>query len=39
MSRVIHFELAADDPQRAIAFYEKVFGSLLSRKLVSERET
>lgn len=26
MSRVIHFELAADDPQRAIAFYEKVFG-------------
>ena len=26
MSRVIHFELAADDPQRAIAFYETVFG-------------
>ena len=26
MSRVIHFELAADDPTRAIAFYENVFG-------------
>jgi uncharacterized protein len=26
MSRVIHFELAADDPERAIQFYEKVFG-------------
>ena len=26
MSRVIHFELPADDPDRAIAFYEKVFG-------------
>jgi hypothetical protein len=26
MSRVIHFELAADDPERAIAFYENVFG-------------
>lgn len=25
MSRVIHFELPADDPQRAIKFYEKVF--------------
>ena len=26
MSRVIHFELAADDPERAIQFYSKVFG-------------
>jgi predicted enzyme related to lactoylglutathione lyase len=26
MSRVIHFELPADDPQRAIKFYEDVFG-------------
>ncbi len=26
MPRVIHFEIPADDPQRAISFYEKVFG-------------
>ena len=26
MSRVIHFELPADDPERAIAFYEQAFG-------------
>ncbi len=26
MSRVIHFDLSADDPQRAVAFYEDVFG-------------
>jgi len=26
MSKVVHFELPADDPKRAIAFYEKVFG-------------
>ena len=26
MPRVIHFEIHADDPQRAIAFYEKLFG-------------
>jgi predicted enzyme related to lactoylglutathione lyase len=26
MARVVHFELAADDPERAIQFYEKVFG-------------
>ncbi|HEX9068488.1 MAG TPA: VOC family protein [Ktedonobacterales bacterium] len=25
-SRPVHFEIHADDPQRAIAFYEKVFG-------------
>lgn len=31
MSRVIHFELAADDPQRAIAFYETVFGWQISK--------
>lgn len=26
MSRVVHFEIPADDPERAIRFYEKVFG-------------
>lgn len=26
MPRVVHFELPADDPQRAIDFYSKVFG-------------
>jgi len=26
MPRVIHFEIPADDPQRAVAFYEKAFG-------------
>lgn len=26
MSRVIHFELPADNPERAVAFYTKVFG-------------
>ena len=26
MPRVVHFEISADDPERAIAFYEKVFG-------------
>ena len=26
MPRVIHFEIHAGDPQRAITFYEKVFG-------------
>jgi predicted enzyme related to lactoylglutathione lyase len=26
MSRVIHFDLVADDPDRAIAFYQEVFG-------------
>ena len=26
MPRVVHFEIGADDPQRAIAFYEKTFG-------------
>lgn len=26
MPRVIHFEVHADDPGRAIAFYEKLFG-------------
>jgi predicted enzyme related to lactoylglutathione lyase len=25
MSRIIHFEIPADDPERAIKFYEKVF--------------
>jgi predicted enzyme related to lactoylglutathione lyase len=26
MPRVVHFEIHADDPQRAIAFYSKLFG-------------
>ena len=26
MPRVIHFEISADDPDRAISFYEEVFG-------------
>lgn len=26
MPRVVHFEVQAEDPQRAIAFYEKVLG-------------
>jgi predicted enzyme related to lactoylglutathione lyase len=26
MLRVTHFELPADDPERAVAFYQKVFG-------------
>ena len=26
MPRVIHFEIPADDPERAIAFYQNVFG-------------
>lgn len=26
MPRVIHFEISADDPKRAVEFYEKVFG-------------
>ncbi len=26
MSRVVHFEIHADDPQRAVNFYQSVFG-------------
>jgi hypothetical protein len=26
MARVMHFEIPADDPNRAVKFYEKVFG-------------
>jgi predicted enzyme related to lactoylglutathione lyase len=26
MSRVVHFEFPADDPERAVAFYKQVFG-------------
>lgn len=26
MPRVVHFEIPADDPERAIAFYQSVFG-------------
>lgn len=31
MSKIIHFELPADDPTRAITFYEKVFGWTISK--------
>ncbi len=26
MPRVVHFEITADDPERAVAFYKEVFG-------------
>lgn len=26
MSKVVHFEIPADDPERAVEFYKKVFG-------------
>lgn len=26
MTRVVHFEIHADDPRRAVGFYKKVFG-------------
>lgn len=26
MSRIVHFEIPADDPERAIGFYEAIFG-------------
>ncbi len=26
MNRVVHFEIQADDPERAIRFYQKIFG-------------
>ncbi len=31
MPRVVYFELPADDPKRAIAFYEKVFGWTITK--------
>jgi predicted enzyme related to lactoylglutathione lyase len=31
MPKLVHFELPADDPQRAIAFYEKVFGWTITK--------
>jgi predicted enzyme related to lactoylglutathione lyase len=31
MSRVVHFELAADNPERAIQFYSAVFGWKISQ--------
>jgi predicted enzyme related to lactoylglutathione lyase len=31
MPRVIHFEIHADDPERAVKFYEKVFGWKISK--------
>ena len=31
MPRVVHFELPAEDPQRAVAFYEKAFGWTITK--------
>jgi len=31
MPRVVHFELPADDPQRAATFYEKAFGWTITK--------
>ncbi len=31
MGRVVHFEISADDPQRAVAFYQEVFGWKIDR--------
>ena len=31
MPRVIHFEIHADDPERAVKFYENVFGWKISK--------
>ncbi len=31
MPKVIHFELPADDPKRAVAFYENVFGWTITK--------
>ncbi len=37
MPRVVYFELNADDPKRAIDFYEKVFGWMI-RPMVGPKE-
>ena len=31
MPRVVHFEIPADDPERAVKFYEEVFGWKIDR--------
>lgn len=31
MARVVHFEVNADDPERAVKFYEKAFGWQISK--------
>lgn len=31
LSKVVHFELPADDPKRAVAFYEKAFGWTITK--------
>ena len=31
MSRPVHFDITADDPERAVAFYEKAFGWKIDR--------
>jgi uncharacterized protein len=31
MSRVVHFEITADDPERAVVFYKSAFGWEISR--------
>src|ERR1700683_3795781 len=31
MPRVVHFEISADDPQRAVDFYARVFGWTITK--------
>lgn len=31
MAKMVHFEIGIDDPERAIKFYEKVFGWKMSK--------
>ena len=31
MSRVIHFEIAAENPERAVKFYQKAFGWMIEK--------
>ncbi len=38
MARVYHFEIPADDPERAIAFYRDVFGWMIQKKLAPNEE-
>jgi predicted enzyme related to lactoylglutathione lyase len=36
MARVVHFEVHDDNPERAVAFYEKVFGWRFQHNPVQE---
>jgi hypothetical protein len=38
MPRIVHFEIYADDPQRAIKFYEGLFGWTFTKWEASEQE-